>query len=695
MHRLARLLCLLCSGLAGVALALDRPAALNPADTPLQEIAAAESAFVRAAALPAWADLLELRALAPTQNPRPADVRLVETQLLVGPAPVRLIHRIVQVNDAFALEEIGQLALEFNPNFERLLLHKVLILRGEQVVDHTLTARVRFLQREAKLEQGLYSGLITASIVLPRVHVGDTLQLVYSVAGENPTLDARYTHHEPWDRAYPVALRRVTLVAPTGRRIHWRWFGGSARDGPRPTETLEAGAWRMRFEQRDVAGAVTEPLTPPSVPTLRGLQFSEYTGWNEVARWALALFPLDARLPAEVAPVMARLRTIPDPAERASQALQWVQTEIRHWAVAVGECAMRPQLPAVVVERGWGDCKDKALLLAIMLRELAIDARPALASLATRAGPASMLPAPDVFDHVVVQVRLDGREYYLDPTRHGQAGLLSRMGQRLEEAAVLPVDADTQDLVIVRSPNRPEIFRNQLHERLSLASFGAEGQLEVDVQWVGVNAETLRLSLQRMDAAALRSFAGAGYLQQYAGSRLLGEPRVHDDRRLNQLTISARFAVPRLARAEGDQWAVAFAPSLGDAIVMPPTLARKFPLAVNSFPTTYHYRVDMAWPEGTTLPEQPALRRLDTPHFRLLTTRTVRGNLETRTVQFESAVSEVPAAELFRLAQDLDRLSQQIGGVMLAPGEDRPQPASARWRPDRRKEEARADIERR
>ena len=694
MHRLARLLCLLLACLACASMAVDRPAALDPPDTPFKEIESAAEAFVRAAALPAWADLLELPALPPSAARWPVVVRMAETQLHVGPTPVRLTNRAVQVNDASALDEIGQLALEFNPQFERLLLHKVLILRGEQVIDHTRSAPVRLLQREARLEQGLYSGVITASIVLPGVRVGDTLHLVYSIAGENPTLDARYTHRVSWDQAYPMMLRRVTLVAPAARQIRWRWFGGSNADGPRPAEILEAGVRRLRFEQRDLGGAVIEPMTPPRLPPLRSLQFSEYAGWNEVARWAVAMFPGNAPLPADLAPLMARLHALPDPAERASQALQWVQAEIRPWSVAVGECAMRPQLPAAVVQRGWGDCKDKALLLTRMLRELGIEARPALASLATRAGPASMLPAPDLFDHVVVQVRLDGREHYLDPTRHGQAGLLSRMGQHLEEAAVLPVDAATQDLVIVRSPNRSEIFRNQLHERLSLARFDAEGQLEVDVQWVGVSAETLRVSLQRMDAAALRSFAGAGYLQQYAGSRLLGEPQVSDDRHLNQLTISARFAVPRLARPEGEHWAVSFAPSLGDAIVMPPQLSRRFPLAVPSFPTTYRYRIDMAWPEGAMLAEEPAMRRLETPHFRLLTTRTVRGNVETRTVQFEATVNEVPPAELVRLAQDLGRLTEQIGGVMLAVADDVAQPAPVA-RPARRKEDADADTERR
>lgn len=675
MRWFARLLCVLLVAVAWAVPAADgtdTPAAL---DTPLKEIEGAANAFVRAAAVPAWADLLAPPPVPPAAARRPVVMRLWETQLRVGPSPVRLTNRAVQVNDASALAEIGQLALEFNPQFERLLLHKVLVLRSGRTIDHTRTALVRFLQREARLEEGIYSGVITASIVLHGVRTGDTLQYVYSIVGENPTLSARYSQRALWDQSYPIALRRVTLLAPAERRVLWRWVGGVSGEGPNPSETVVAGVRRLRFEARNLAAVGIEPLTPPNVQAMRRLQFSEYADWNEVARWAVKLFPVDAPLPDEMAPVMARLRALPDAEERASQALQWVQTEIRHWSVALGECATRPQLPAVVVQRGYGDCKDKALLLTRMLRELGIEARPTLASLATRKGPASMLPAPDIFDHVIVQARLAGREYYLDPTRHGQAGLLSRMGQRLEEAAVLPIDAQTHDLVIVRSPNRAQIFRSQMHERLSLDRIDAEGRLEVEIQWFGVNAESLRMSLQRMEPAELRSFVSAAYLQQYPGSRLVGEPQVIDDRHINRLTIRASFAVPRLARAAGEQWAVAYAPSLGDAIEMPSQPVRRFPLAVPSFPVTYHYQVDMTWPDGVTLAEGPASQRLETPHFRLLTTRSVRSNTETRTIEFAAKVSEVPSVEVPSLVADLGRLARQVGGVMLGSGSATPPPA--------------------
>lgn len=671
MRWLAELLTLLVS-----AAALGAPAHSDRPDAVLKDIESAANAFVRAVPVPAWADLAAPPPVPAEASRRPVVVRLEETHLHVGALPTRLTNRVVQVNDASALGEIGQMALDFNPRFQRLLLHKVVILRGGESIDHTRTAPVRLLQREARLEQGVYAGVITASIVLPDVRVHDSLQLVHSIVGENPALGERYTERVPWEQPYSVLRSRVTLTAPVHRQIHWRWYGGAGDDGPRPTESLADATRRLRFEAPNLAGASAEPMMPPQLSPLRGLQFSEYANWNEVARWAVPLFTADAALPEHLAPLMDRLRRVSDPEDRASQALQWVQSEIRYWAVAVGEDAMRPQPPAVVLKRAYGDCKDQSLLLSSMLRELGIEARPTMVSMFKRNDPASMLPAPDIFDHVIVQVRLAGREYYLDPTRTGQTGLLSRMGQRFEGAAVLPVDPETHGLVIVRSPKRAEIFRNRMHERLSLASLGAEGRLDVEIQWFGLNAEDLRLSLKRMDAPALRQFVSASYAQQYAGSRLLDEPQVSDDLRLNQLTIHASFAIPRLAHpAAADAWAVVFAPGLGDAMVMPSARTRRFPLNVPSFPVAYHYRIDMDWPDGVTVASAPGSQQMETPHFRLSTTRSVNGNRESRSVEFVAKVGEVPAIEVASLANDLGKMAEQIGGVMLAVGRGAATPA--------------------
>jgi hypothetical protein len=182
-------------------------------------------------------------------------MRLADTQLWAGETPGYLVHRAEQVHDAGALSHIGRVTVQFNPQFQRLLLHRVALLRGSATVDHTASAEVRFLQRESGLEQGVVSGVVTATMVLPDVRVGDTLELVYTVEGENPIFAGRYAGWAGWDQSHPVALRRVTLVAPPHRRIHWRWIGD--RPGPlpeAPVERLHEGLCRLQFEGRAGAG---------------------------------------------------------------------------------------------------------------------------------------------------------------------------------------------------------------------------------------------------------------------------------------------------------------------------------------------------------------------------------------------------------------------------------------------------------
>ncbi len=632
----------------------------------MQDIEPAREAFVMGAKLPSWADLKTAPPTAVQREPTPLTIRLWETQLRSGAAPVELTHWVVQVHHANALSEIGQLMLEFNPQDERLLLHQLVIERDSQRIDHLHSATVRLLQREAKLEQGIYNGTVTASIVLPRVRVGDSLHLVYSVVANTPGTAYRYAHRAFWDQRRPIAWRRVTLVQPLDGSVRWRWGGGAGSAGPTPTETVVANQRQLLFEARNVAAIVTEPTLPPRIEARRSLFFSDYAGWNDVARWAQPLFPVDTRLPPEMDPVITRLRSIVDPQERTAQALRWVQGEIRNWSIALGEHAVRPRLPAEVIERGFGDCKDKSLLLSTMLRDLNVDARPALVSVTTRNGPAFMLPSPEVFDHAIVQVKLANRAYYLDPTNPTQFGLLSRLGQRLEGASTLPIDAETQDLVTVSSPNRDQIFGDQLAEHFMLHDVNAEARLDVETAWSGVHAEAVRVLLAHMKADHLRSFVSTGYLQKYPGIRLLDAPEVHDDPVLNKVILRARFAVPNLAQAVSGRWAMTFSPNLGDAIEMPNPVPRRFPLALPSFPTTYSFRVDMTWPKGMAIDEGLASLPLETPHFQMLTTRSVHGNTETRTIVFRTKVGEVAAEDLAAFAASLILLEDRIGGVMSA-----------------------------
>ena len=644
--------------------ALPSPGNAASADLPLKEISVAADAFVRRAPLPGWSDLLTLEPVPPGSR-RALAIRLEDTQLFVGDKPVLLVDQARQANDPGALGQLGQVSIAFIPQYQRLLLHKVLILRGDQVIDHTATVPVRFLQREAGLEQGLYSEVITASILLPDVRVGDTLHLQYSIEGANPIFGGRYVQGIPWQQPVPVQVRRVTLIAPEGRAIRWKWNGEGEPSTLMPETTVRGGLRRTRFEAHDMPGVELEPAMPRGSFPLRWLQFSEFADWTEVARWADGLFPADEPLPPELVPLVQRWLRLPSRADQASQALQWVQNEIRYYSVSLGESSHRPHSPAEVVRNRYGDCKDKSFLLMRLLQSMGIPARAVLASLSAPRDAARVLASPLAFDHVVVQAQLDGRDYFLDATRLGQRGPLDRMGQGLEDASVLVVDRATTAPITVVSPNRRELFHSELQERFKLDAFGQDGELESTQQWNGVQAEVLRLTLARMDTQGLQKRLLAGLDRRYPGVALIGTPELADEVDRNRFTLHARFKVPKLAvRADGN-WTMRFVPgNLAGAVAAPPSGKRIFPLALPAFPVDVVYSAEMQWPAAVASVLDPVTVRVANPAFTAEVTRGFRGNVSRLSLHFVPLTGSVAPADVPGMLDDVRKVDLAIAGTM-------------------------------
>lgn len=640
--------------------------AVSPAAAPHKDAGRAAAAFSRGEPLPPWA--LPFAALPPSTRHEPLVIRLAETQIHLDDAGdvQYLVNRALQVNDASELAQIGQYSLYYVPEYQRIRLHAARILRGGQVLDRTREASVRFLDREAGLENGIYSGMVTAVLLFDDVRVGDTLQLVYTLEGRNPALGPLYSHTVAWDHGDPVQLRRATLIAPASRHIAWRMQGDHRSTHIEPQDLSVAGAASkvLRFEERDVEGTDDEPATPEDYFSARFLQLTEFPDWQSVAKWAAGLFPADASLPGEMQPLLAELRAISDPEKRAAAALRWVQEEIRYFSVSMGESSHRPYPPAQVVQRRYGDCKDKSYLLVTLLRAVGIEADPVLVALTSPHTPARLLPNPDVFDHVVVQARIGGATYWLDGTRLGQRGRLSRLGT-LEGASVLVVRPDTRELVTMRSPDPVALATSELWETFSVKTLGGAGRLSMKQVWNGSSAELMRLAYQRMTAEQRRKQVRGGYERRYPGIALAAEPQVIDDTEANTLTLQAEFEVPQLTREHEGDWALRFFPdNVAGTVKLPENFNRSFPVTVAQVPYQARYHLVVQWPDEVSVLREPSTVRVASDFFRAEVQRAFRGNLTTVDMQYAPRVASVLPQQLSGLQQDLKSLERSLLGVI-------------------------------
>jgi hypothetical protein len=528
-------------------LGISEAAAQQTVESPLKEVQLGTNSFTIANPVPSWVDLAPIPE---SDKPQPIVIRLAETQFLVDQIPATFVRRATLVNDAASLTSAGRFSIPFAPDYERVELHFVRIHRGSEELDRTKSSNVRFLQREQGLEGGIYTGHVTASILIEDLRVGDTLDIAYSTYGQNPVFDGKYFRITAWDQGLPTLRRRVVLNTPPARKITWRMVGDREMAAVAPKETMQGDMRRLEFNEQPLPQIVGETLTPPDFFAFRFLQFSEFSAWSEVAGWAGSLFEGKVSPDEELKATVSRLRGLDSDERRVAAALEFVQTQIRYFSVSLGESSHRPTSPNEVLRRRFGDCKDKSLLLITLLRELGIDSKPVLLQIGRHNGLEKTLPSPQFFNHAIVEVSLNGKSFFLDPTRLGQRGLLDRMGQIHEGTEVLIVSPTTRELSTIHT-RIEDVVNDEITEHGTLPRFGEEGQLQVKHVWNGLGAEGLRVLVERVSRDQLLKSIGDAMERRYPGAKLSGEPTIQDDTVQNVFTIVANYKIPKLCDREG------------------------------------------------------------------------------------------------------------------------------------------------
>ncbi|APV49287.1 hypothetical protein BWI17_06080 [Betaproteobacteria bacterium GR16-43] len=506
---------------------------------------------------PTWVDAVRLPLVPPGTR---WQYVLRDRQIRVDDTPQVYLHAIRKIHDAAGLAEGSSIEIDFDPTYHQLTLHEIRIDRDGKALDRLDPRTVKLLRREKRLEQGSYDGVVTASIQVNDVRAGDVISYRYTLAGGNPVFGKRFASvlAMPAERA-PTALLRYRLLHPAARDIRLRapeWSRVEEVAAPTP-------GWKERLVSATNVPTWDLPAdSPPELTVAQLIQMSEYADWPAVSAWGRSLFP-DVPPDAAVKALAESLRAkAPDDAGRALAALEFVQREIRYFSVAFGESTHRPALPARVLERRFGDCKDKSYLLLALFNAMGIPARPVLASQFARGAVQGMLPSPLAFDHVVVAAEVNGETLWLDPTRDRQSGpLAGRVVLRL--AAGLPLEAPAGS-EIARVPRAAKSTLDaEAIDTITVDSLALPATIRSEVRFRGDFAEALREVFGRPEGAELRE-KQFDYLARMFGSSLVATGPVTIADQEDGIVIAREFrfdnpwAYPseRMLRFEWGPWLV-------------------------------------------------------------------------------------------------------------------------------------------
>jgi transglutaminase-like putative cysteine protease/tetratricopeptide (TPR) repeat protein len=624
----------------------------------------AEEAFQRGAPLPVWVDRVNALPIAPKDAA--LSIPLADVQIRVDDNPSYYQHRALTAHEASALQTLGQISIEFQPDYQRVQLHTLQVHRGGKVLDKLASADIRFLQRERNLEHGIYDGSISAQIVTDDIRVGDTLEIEYTVTGQNPVFGRHVMQAAPWDYPYPVAQRRVMLDMPSERMADYRMVGVSGGKAPSQSARYKDGRRVIRLEAQDLPAVLTEQYVPSDLYQFRWIQFSDFANWTDVNDWALDLFSVPVEKGALDVPLRAA-RAAKTQEEAVAKVLEFVQNDIRYLSVSLGENSHRPFSPSIVLERRYGDCKDKSLLAVTMLRALGIEAYPVLVASYMRGGLNETLPSPSMFDHAIFRVTIQGKEYYLDPTRRGQYGRLEAMGQVHGGRQVLVVKPGTMALSTIPMPPQVSLHNKRL-ERIEMAAMDKPAEFVERSEYVGATAESARVALDRMNKQDLHQVYEGGLTKRYPEAQMVGEPQIEDDRQGNALAIEVRYRVPQLFTdmPGGVGWSMNYTPSNLMDMFPPAGIAnRNQPLAM-MYPASTEYDLRVTLPPVFAMRQVKADNAVDGPGFKLrriadISERSMHVNLQLQTKSDRVQASNVPEH-----LKNLQQYNDMMGGSLRA-----------------------------
>src|SRR5205085_3404698 len=179
---------------------------------------------------PAWTDQAPATAAAAAR----AGVAgiLTDHQVRVNGAKVdEYFRRVRKVVSAAGVQNASELTIDFDPSYQRLVLHDVALVRGTSRVNQLDRSAIRIIEKEPESDEKIYDGQLTALLFLKDVRPGDVIDYSFSLDGANPLLGGKYADEFDFDADVPTAMVRHRLVWPSARPLHVRGNAAIERRG--------------------------------------------------------------------------------------------------------------------------------------------------------------------------------------------------------------------------------------------------------------------------------------------------------------------------------------------------------------------------------------------------------------------------------------------------------------------------------
>ena len=330
-------------------------------------------------------------------------------------------------------------------------------------------------------------------IKLPDVAVGNIIDVTIKSKTLTKEIPKAFWHTVPLP-VIPTKVARYVYSFPTGLPIKFSAYHNDTK----PVITEKSNRITYTFVLENTAYNDEEDYMPPADEVDGVLSFSSIDSWDEVAAWyreqIIKASEDDADISVKTLELIKDKTTAKD---KTRAIIEFLQDNFKYVAVSPSDHGAALHSTKTVFANKYGDAKDLSVLARQMLAIAGIKANICLFSGEFNGNPQNSLPNPNVFDHLILQVELDGQQYYLDPQAKGFD--IGQLASSYDNAHVfiiadkeahfdeMPVNPETSNLVesssdITVSEDGSAVFDVKV-------SLPLEASVQFKQQWVGSSKE--------------------------------------------------------------------------------------------------------------------------------------------------------------------------------------------------------------
>lgn len=268
-----------------------------------------------------------------------------------------------------------------------------------------------------------------------------------------------------FQREIPGREMHYTLQLPPGWEFKASWVNYPEA---KPNQNGNQSEWvvndvpALRQEAQmppisGLSGQLIVSFLPPG-----GVSTNGFSSWPQMGKWYLNLTSgrrdASPQITQQVATLTASAKT---PLDKMKVLANFVQHDVRYVAIELGVGGWQPHPAAEIFDHHYGDCKDKATLLASMLSQIGVESFYVLIN-TERGSVTPQTPANIGFNHAIIAIKLPaavsdpslvatiqhprlGTILYFDPTNEYTP--FGEIGGYLQENYGLLVTTDGGELV--------------------------------------------------------------------------------------------------------------------------------------------------------------------------------------------------------------------------------------------------------